>query len=62
MPLQLMKEDVAILVALPYLHTLNISKSNRCAESERWIESSVVALFAISKKFPHLKLAHIAED
>ena len=63
-PLQLEEEDVATLVALPHLHTLNIKKSCGCmdARSMNWNEMSVDALFAIKKRFPLLKSPFLTEN
>ena len=56
-PLQLEEEDVDTLVALPRLHTLNISKSLEIAQSSPgWDDGSVIAFIAISKRLPLLKL------
>ena len=61
-PLQLEAEDAATLAALPLLHTCNLSKSLEDPESEiNWTDSSIVALIAISKRLPCLKLGLSAE-
>ena len=63
--LQLKTRDVDTLAGLPRLHTINVSKSGGTIDAERdvaWSESSIVALIAITKKIPLLKLAYLAED
>ena len=63
-PLQLKARDADTLAALPHLHTINVSKSCGDIDAEAdvpWVESSVIALIAITKRLPFLKLAYLAE-
>ena len=63
--LQVEKEDVATLEALPHLHTLNISKAFTTfshAKVDYWSERSVGAFIAITKRLPLLKLPHLSEE
>ena len=63
-PLQLGKDDVATLAALPHLRTLNIIKSSGYwqATSERWTDMSMGTLVAIMTRLPLLKLGFWADQ